>query len=160
VPRSTSIKIRANLCSLPAVVTRMLVDHQCTLQTAIKKSPSLLTLLRTFIFSSFVSVSGDMGNSEFNNQGNLGLDCSAGDIDAILHMGDRKFQTSASFRTFLHLARSPAVIAPLLSQFPPISRASPSLRASPPPSTYSTSTLLHLTERGTWRVTSASDPLI
>lgn len=35
-----------------------------------------------------VAIYGDMGNSEFNNMGNLAADCESGVIDAIVHMGD------------------------------------------------------------------------
>jgi len=34
---------------------------------------------------------GDMGHSHYNNMGNLGDDCAAGRIDAVLHMGDHAY---------------------------------------------------------------------
>ena len=35
-----------------------------------------------------VAIYGDMGNTEYNNMGNLAEDCATGVIDAIVHMGD------------------------------------------------------------------------
>jgi hypothetical protein len=41
-----------------------------------------------------IAVYGDMGNSEFNNIGNLQSDCMSGKIDAILHMYGTRFMRS------------------------------------------------------------------
>jgi hypothetical protein len=35
-----------------------------------------------------LAVYGDMGNSQFNNMGNLRVDCASGTVNAIVHMGD------------------------------------------------------------------------
>jgi hypothetical protein len=62
--------------ALFALVTHTVVGWPCTFACV---APRALTRR-----------AGDMGNTLYNNQGNMAEDCASGKIDAILHMGDRQ----------------------------------------------------------------------